>query len=258
MSGTERPILFNELTRDDLREIARNGLAVLPVGATEQHGPHLPAGTDALVVEHLARCAAGLVAGEISLTVCPTLPFGSSHHHLAFGGTLSLGTETYLAVLRDLVESLIADGFHRVLIVNGHGGNHEIMQLVVRDLALKHQVSLGAVSYWQPAQLKLNELYGDAPGPPPPGHAGAFETSLILALRPELVRTNLPHRDPSEIADLPARASGWRLERNQFWLAIDGYTDSPDRADADLGRLYLQAAAETLAQVMTEFARAGN
>src|SRR5438034_8081666 len=92
-------LLFEELTREELCAAAPDTLAILPVGATEQHGPHLPVGTDRFTVEHIARAAAAEAAGRIPVLVAPTLPFGSSHHHLPFGGTLSLGTETYYHVL---------------------------------------------------------------------------------------------------------------------------------------------------------------
>jgi creatinine amidohydrolase len=90
-------ILFAEMTRQELRAIAAK--PVLPLGATEQHGPHLPAGTDFFTVDRLAQAAAQHAASEIAITVAPALPFGSSDHHLIFGATLSLRTETYYRVL---------------------------------------------------------------------------------------------------------------------------------------------------------------
>ncbi|HEX5692471.1 MAG TPA: creatininase family protein, partial [Roseiflexaceae bacterium] len=141
-------LLFDEHTREELRALAPTTLLVLPVGATEQHGPHLPVATDRLAVEHIARAAAQEAAAQIPVLVAPTLPFGSSHHHIPFGGTLSLGTETYYRVLVDLAESLIASGFRRIFILNGHGGNSELIQLAARDVALKHPAHLAAAPYW--------------------------------------------------------------------------------------------------------------
>jgi creatinine amidohydrolase len=183
--------------------------------------------------------------------VAPTLPFGSSHHHLPFGGTMSLATETYYATVRDLVASLIGGGFRRVLVVNGHGGNHELLQVVVRDLALRYPVNLAALSYWLPAADALASLHAELPGRFP-GHAGAFETSLILALRPELVRLPLPERESREIAALPTQPAGWRLERHGTWQAIDGFTDSPALADAERGRASFDVIVQALAAVICE------
>src|SRR5207245_7034483 len=101
--------LFAEMNREQLRAAAGDSLAVLPIGATEQHGPHLPTGTDYFSVETLAREAAEQASNRIPVIVTPALPFGSSHHHFVFGATLSLATETYYRVLCELVESLITD-----------------------------------------------------------------------------------------------------------------------------------------------------
>ena len=141
-------LLLEEMTREALNRIAPQALAVLPVGATEQHGPHLPVGTDSFTVEYLARAASAEAARSIPVVVAPTLRFGSSHHHIPFGGTLSLSTETYFRVIFELGESLILGGFKRLFILNGHGGNNELIQLAARDLALKHPVQVGAAAYW--------------------------------------------------------------------------------------------------------------
>src|SRR5258705_7795301 len=94
-------ILFAEMTRHELHAIAGETTVVLPLGATEQHGPHLPSGTDFLTIDRLAQAAAERAAAEVPITVTPALPFGSSDHHLTFGATLSLRTETYYRVLND-------------------------------------------------------------------------------------------------------------------------------------------------------------
>ena len=94
---------FAELNREQLRAIASNSLVVLPIGATEQHGPHLATGMDYLTVESIALEAAAIAGSEIDVVVAPALPFGSSHHHLVFGGTLSFTTETYRRMLYELV-----------------------------------------------------------------------------------------------------------------------------------------------------------
>src|SRR5262249_35095168 len=118
-SPREPLVLLNELTRGDLNRIAPEAVVVLPVGATEQHGPPLRVGTDTLAVEAVARGAVAALAERLPVVMAPVLPYGSSHHHLPFGGTMSLATETYYAVIRDLVESLITSQFRRVMIVNG-------------------------------------------------------------------------------------------------------------------------------------------
>lgn len=244
-------ILFHELTREDLRAVAPQSLAVLPLGATEQHGPHLPVGTDAMIVEHVARAAAAEAAGEIPILVAPTLSFGASHHHLPFGATLSLGTETYYHAVRDVVESLISGGFSRLFILNGHGGNEDLIRQVARDVALQHPVSIATSAYWTIARDALAEECARR-GAWLPGHAGAFETALVLALRPELVREPRPHRESS--ATVPAdRRPAYQAEIHGSWQTIDGYTDSPDRATVEDGHAYLEAIVGAVSQAFIDF-----
>jgi creatinine amidohydrolase len=244
-------LLLEELTRDEARAAASDALLVLPVGATEQHGPHLPIGVDTYAVTHIARAAAAEIAGQLPVLVAPTLPFGSSHHHLPFGGTLSLGTETYYRVLADLGESLIACGFRRIFILNGHGGNSELIQLVARDLALKHPAHLAAAPYWTIAWDALVAAQAHTKAGLP-GHAGTFETSLILALRPELVHEPRPHRDAPEGSD-PRGFQPYRAELNSAWQRIEGYTDSPDQASAEQGERYLALIVREVARALIEF-----
>jgi creatinine amidohydrolase len=243
--------MFNELTREQLREMAPTAMVVLPEGATEQHGPHLPVGTDAMAVEQIARDAASAASQQIPVIVAPILYFGSSHHHLPFGATMSIQTETYYRVVRDLVESLITCGFRRVFVLNGHGGNHELVQLVVRDLALRYQVSLAAASYWDVAMDALRsreELRAFLI----PGHAGTFETSLIMALYPELVQEPRPLRD----RDPTTRpSSNIRHEYHGFLPSIDGFTDSPANGTAEMGRFYLATVASAVSEAFVSFYR---
>ncbi|MGH3587728.1 MAG: creatininase family protein, partial [Pseudonocardia sp.] len=97
--------IWNELTREQLGAVLPDALVVLPVGATEQHGPHLATGTDALVVDAVARAAVAAAGTDRDLVLAPTLPFGASDHHLPFGGTLSLRVETMTEVVLDLARS---------------------------------------------------------------------------------------------------------------------------------------------------------
>jgi creatinine amidohydrolase len=248
----DRVLLFDELTRTALRQLAADALFVWPVGATEQHGPHLPVGTDAFHVERVTQDATAIAARDIPVVLVPLLPFGSSPHHLPFGGTMSLATETYYRVVLELAESLVTGGVRRLFIVNGHGGNHELVQLVARDLALRHDVDVAAGSWWAMAWDSLVEVGAHETGRFP-GHSGAFETSLLMAMRPELVTSPLPRRDEPGSTD-PRRFGGpYRAERHGFWQRIEGYTDSPALGDADRGRLYLDVAAKSVAEQLVAF-----
>jgi len=246
------PLLFEEMTRETLRVVAPSALAVIPVGATEQHGPHLPAGTDAMHAEHVARGAAARAAESIPVVVTPTLAFGCSPHHLPFGATISLSAGTLIQVLRDIGSSLAAAGFRRLFIVNGHGGNDELIRITARDLALELGVSVAAGSWWAIAKDGLIAA-GATHDARLPGHAGAFETSVVLALRPDLVAPTRPHRDSPATGDPLGFWSACRVETPGSWQAIDGYTDSPDRGTPDRGRRFLEAGISAVAAAMLGF-----
>lgn len=246
--------LFAESNREQLRQAADH-LVVIPLGATEQHGPHLATGTDWFTIDAVAREAARIASSEIPVLVTPALPFGSSDHHLAFGGTLSLHSDTYYRVLSELLESLVTDGFRRVFLINGHGGNHELAELAARDAALRHPLHAAAGSYWA---IAWEALVADGAhlGRRLPGHAGDFETSMMLGLQPDLRPGPLPHRDQPGDTNPRVRVAPWRTELHGFWKSIDGYTDSPDQATAEKGRRFFEIVTGAVARAFVEFYKA--
>ncbi|TQM10069.1 creatinine amidohydrolase [Pseudonocardia kunmingensis] len=234
------------LDRQPWREVRaageRGAIAVLPVGSQEQHSAHLPMGTDTLLAEAVVDAAvARLRDGGPELVRLPALPFGHSPHHL-FAAAVSLSPATLQAVLADVLDSLVRSGFRRALLVNGHGGNDEIVRLAVKRCALERDVALGACSYWA-----LGE--GGSPG-----HAGAFETSLMLAAHPDLVAPPAPWHAPDEppLFHRPP-APGLLVERHGEWARVGGTTDDPAAADATTGRALLDARATVLAEAIRAF-----
>ena len=160
-------------------EVAGAGVALVPVGSTEQHGPHLPLGTDTAVAvavaEELAARLAGSVAG--GAWVAPAMAYGSSGEHQSFPGTVSIGTDVLRMVLVELVRS-IRTWCGRVVLVNGHGGNLDAVRGAVEQLRYEgHRVD------WVPCAVPAATPGADA-------HAGRTETSLLLHLHPEAVRVN--------------------------------------------------------------------
>jgi len=246
--------LFAEMNREELHTAAPGSLAVLPIGATEQHGPHLPTGTDVFAVEAVAREAAAQLPEDVPVIVTPTLPFGSSHHHFVFGATLSLSTEAYFRVLCELIESLITDGFTRIFLINGHGGNHELAELAARDMTLRHPVRVAAGSYWNVAWKELVAAEAHR-GRRLPGHAGDFESSMMLSVRPDLVPAVRPHRAGEFGTDAREAPAPYRDERHGWWREIDGFTDSPARGSAQSGARFRAAIVAGLARAFAEFYR---
>ncbi|HCG02077.1 MAG TPA: creatininase [Chloroflexi bacterium] len=239
------------MTRTEAVEAASKCLLVIPLGATEQHGPHLPVGTDTMLVETIAERAALAAGNSFSIVLGPTLPFGSSAHHVRFGGTLSVTTASYYRVLMDLGRSAAACGFRQVFFLNGHGGNHELAQLAARDLALEHPLAVGTGSWWAMAYDALIEA-----GIPSirniPGHAGGFETAVMMAMARHLVREPRPAR-AHDRRDSPTPRADYRTEVHGSWEAIDGFTDSPADASVDLGSLFLTVAVVKVAADLASF-----
>ena len=133
------------MTREQVADVAAEALAVFPTASMEQHGPHLPICTDtALALEVIDR-ALKKVRPPRPIVVLPPLHFGSSHHHLSYAGVLSLTSDTYMRAVRDICEGLITQGFSRILMVNGHGGNTAPNAVVQHDLDVKYDVESAGV-----------------------------------------------------------------------------------------------------------------
>lgn len=187
-------------------------LLVVPLGATEQHGPHLPLGTDTVVAVALAR---RLAEARPDVVVAPALPYGSSGEHAGFPGTLSIGQAALEAVVVELVRS--ADAFAGVVLVSGHGGNVEPLGRAVATLRGEGRRVLA----WVPRVTG-----GDA-------HAGRTETSMLLALDPDLVRTD--RAEPGAVETLAELMPRLR-EGGVAAVAPNGVLGDPTGASVEEGR----------------------
>ena len=168
-----------------IRKAAPDRVVVLPIAATEQHGPHLGVGTDTTLVSEVARLAEA--ARPQSMILCPTLPLGMSHHHLSYAGTISISPETYTRVLVDAVESIAQWPATRILLLNGHGGNMAPGRQALAILMAKGRSDLQVTfaNYWE---LAGKAWQGDPPMIAPSiSHAGEYETSAMMQVRPEAV-----------------------------------------------------------------------
>lgn len=242
-----------DLTWREVRRAGGDGIALLPIGSQEQHASHLPMGTDTLLVEAVVDRALDLLAREASgprMVRLPALPFGHSPHHL-FAAAVSLSAATLGAVLDDMLDSLVTSGYRRIMVVNGHGGNDEIMRLAVKRFALRAEVTVAACSYWTLTAGEEEAGRADVT----PGHAGWFETSLMLAAHPDLVRTPVPARTPVEpppLFDNPPYP-GLTVERHGEWARVHGSTDDASDADATRGGRLLDDRAQGLARAIQAF-----
>lgn len=234
-----------DLDRGRLADLLPEAVVLIPVGATEQHGPHLPTGTDALIASAVCTAAAAQAAtrSDRSLIVAPCVSFGASDHHLPFGGTLSLSPETLLAVILDLARCVAAQGGRRLVLVNGHGGNVGICHAAAAAAAMRYALAVAHLDYWRVARPESET--------PIPGHAGEFETSLVLALRPELVGEPVARPRPPAVASV----AGADVHTADTWRDIDGYTDRPELADAASGTRRLEYLVRQTADRIVELTR---
>ncbi len=175
-----------EMTWTDFRDgDMASAIAVLPVAAIEQHGPHLPVGVDTFIMEGYLRAAVALLPDDLPALVLPVLAVGKSNEHLAFPGTLTFSAETVIRAWREIGESVHRAGVRKLVIVNAHGGNIPPLDIVARELRVRLGMLVVVVS-WNRFGYPEG-LFG--PGEKVHGiHAGEAETSLMLTYRPELVR----------------------------------------------------------------------
>ncbi|MFD0716689.1 creatininase family protein [Paenibacillus sp. GCM10027626] len=182
-------VLWSDYTTEELQRIILqdNPVVIVPVGATEQHGPHLAVNTDTDIGEQLARKVAQ--HAPVQTLVLPSVWAGFSPHHMGFTGTITLRQSTLTAVLLDIAESLIRHGVRKILLLNSHGGNAALMKTVTDEIGIRHGVYPVSVTYWHLIsdlipQIRRSEAGGMA-------HACELETSLKMIFTPEDIRPEL-------------------------------------------------------------------
>lgn len=211
-------------------EDARPDGAVIGIGATEQHGPHLPLNMDCLSAEFLARG----IAREFGWYMLPTLPVGASAEHMAFAGTLTLRSETLVAVFSDILDSVKRHGITKLTIVSGHGGNW-FLKMMVRELNFREPdfttFLVNTDRWFYPVLQKMAE---DASL----HHAGEHETGVVMYLRPDLVKSPMAQDcNPDYEFDLLDLVQSRKLVATGVW----GF---PSKATAEKGREFLEGGLE--------------
>lgn len=205
-----------------------------------------------MLAEHVAH-SVGEMLETTPILVAPTLPVGLSQHHLPFGGTLSFSVETFFRMLVEVGESALKSGFGAVFFLNGHGGNVEIAASASQEVTRRTGRSAGSGSYWIMSweNLIAQGLGADAQLP---GHAGIFETSIMLALRPELVSATLPSRDGNFGLSSPNFFGSYHEFHPGTWEAINGWSDNPIQASAERGQRILDTVVKSTALGLEAFA----
>ena len=178
-------VRWDRMSAPAIREAAKDKkVVIIPLGATEQHGPHLPTQVDWRSAYEISMRAARLMAGRQRALVTPAIPFGMSEHHMSLGGTLTLDYATMAAVVGCVVRSAARHGFERIFVLNGHGGNIAALDTIITELTIELKLPLAGGTYWYIAAASIREILEQQPQLL---HACEAETSIMMALSPETV-----------------------------------------------------------------------
>ncbi|MBM3567858.1 MAG: creatininase family protein [Alphaproteobacteria bacterium] len=247
-------IEWSRLKAAEVAALARqNAIVIAPIGATEQHGPHLPSMVDWRLAQEVAQRAARLMRPRQPVVVTPTMPFGMSEHHMSLSGTITLDYATMAALVGCVVESAIRHGFRRIFVLNGHGGNTEALRTIVTELTVKHKLPLATGTYWDIAAGPIAKLLDRQDALL---HACEAETSMIMALAPELVDAETlsqiqgPYvKGLSAIPGVNAGVYRWRQLSSRSPIGVIGDAST---ANADKGKRLIEAIAQALADALLD------
>ncbi|TVQ34350.1 MAG: creatininase family protein [Geminicoccaceae bacterium] len=248
-----------EMTSPDFAAVdPERWLAVLPVGAVEQHGPHLPLMVDAAINQGIVARALAKTPEALPVTVLPMTWVGRSEEHLAYPGSLTHSAETLRRMWYEIGASVARAGLRKLLVLNSHGGQIQVMQIVARQLRIDHDMFVAAVSW---PQLGLPEGLIDDHERRHGIHAGEIETSLMLALHPDQVRqdqaqnftplTRRADNDFPHLMGLGAAGFGWMAQD----LHPTGAAGNAKAASAQTGKAILDHVASRLVALFEEMVR---
>jgi creatinine amidohydrolase len=245
-------MLLSEMAWPAVAALSKDTPIVIPTAALEQHGHHLPVFTDSILVGEVVRRAESQLKDRVLVT--PVMWLGNSEHHMDFAGTMSAAPRTYIDLVVDMAENFIAHGFKRIVIINGHGGNDVPGQQALFEVRQRHRRREDLVllfsRYWA-LGAKPHET-DPSIGQRSMGHACEWETSMILALRPELVGDyrSAAAVDPGGAFD-PAHRAWTTKDRSQA-----GHIGNPSAATAAKGETLLALFAADLVNLLERVIRA--
>lgn len=232
--------------------LTKDSVIVLPLGAIEQHGPHLPLNTDFVVADEVSKAAVEKVGEETNAWLLPTLPFTKSNEHAWSAGTMWLSATTLMAVLDDIARSVASTPARKLLFINGHGGNSALTAMMNREIRLKW----GLQTFLAHPHMPADQGGSSADSELGMGvHGGMDETSVMLHLRPELVDMSVAvRRVPEKLAQNDHVRFGGKVAFG--WLSNDffpdGHIGDPTGANAEIGSRMFDSAVASLSGALRE------
>lgn len=249
--------LLEELTSQEVDAFNREEtIVLLPIGATEQHGKHLPVGTDTMILKSVLDRVLKDIDPEIPLLITPVIPVGKSNEHLNFIGTISFSYATLRSVIEDICKSIARHGFKKIAIFNSHGGNTDTLTSLCRDLRDQLNVQVFVIdwwftNFWEDILKEIQESPRDGVF-----HACELETSIIMYTFPHLVKREQivasfppePLRSNKYVTIFGPVTMGWRTED----ISANGVIGDPTKATSEKGRLLVEFAARKIIEIIQE------
>lgn len=248
---------WHEQSWPAIQALNRNLPVVVPLGSCEQHGGHLPVFVDSIQVSAIAERAEQKLGDRVILL--PTLWLGSSHHHLDYPGTVSILPSLYSEVIKSIAKCILSAGFRRILFLNGHGGNKvpaaQALSELVCECDAADDAYLLLTSWWE----LTGESLSAGMDSPSLSHACEYETSLVLALRPELVNLDRAREGPMALSNDWVRTEGTTASRVAMFrrfrrLTAAGSMGKPTKATAEKGQRILELTVDELVSLLGEIA----
>jgi creatinine amidohydrolase len=237
---------FRRLRADQLRDrAAADAVAIVPFGAIEQHGPHLPVEVDSLLGHEVAlRTARKMAARGEPVVLLPMVWTGVSEHHMSFGGTITLDLPSYAALVENICRSLVRHGFRRLVLLNGHGGNDNALRSLTDELTPKLGVPIIQFTYWGPTRPEIASVLETQSALL---HACEAETAMTMFLRPELVARD---RIPQQSQAMDYVQPGPYRWRTLGAVSSSGVIGNPAAATPEKGERLLDVISTRLSDIL--------
>ena len=249
---------IDDMTWPQVRDAAQQGrIIMIPMAAIEQHGYHLPVDMDNRACFHM--CAQAARRRPDLLLNTPLLPYGFNEHNMEFPGTVSIRMQVFIDYLFDVAHSYTRMGFRRIMLVNGHGSNQMLANLVARRVVNETPALAMAIPYWTLSSKPFNESLRESVSPGGTAHACEYETSIYLALDPEAVDMSkavkelAPRWSKWAWTDLTAGSSDVHFVDNYSRYNESGVEGDPTAASAEKGRKILAWSIENLIDLAKDF-----